>query len=377
MTYPIRVLQIVDNLSTMSGVSSMLMNLYRSIDRSKVQFDFLVSEKRNDSFEEEIISHGGRIIYIGNPLSLSSMMRANKNAKRFFKENAMNYKIVHLHSATICEFTIKHAKRYGIPNRIVHSHSTMTSPNAIKAFINKILILRLKQYCNYYWTCSTEAGYFLYGKGFCGKNEVCIIYNAVNTHKFMFSTEKRNEMRKNYGLEHSNVIMHISNFSPIKNHVFMLDVIEQCCKVNKIIKFVFIGDGPEKKKFSSEIKERGLDWACVFLGKINKVQDYLQAADLVILPSLKEGLPLTVVEAQASGLPCLVSDTITRDVKVTDVTYLPLEKREWAEYLSRFQKKTDEERRELSVIFSESQFNVENEANRVMAKYLDLWRKSE
>ncbi len=159
-----RVLQIVDNISCDSGVSTFLMNVYRNIDRKLIQFDFLVASPREKSFESEIESLGGRVYYFGNPYSIKSLFSANKCAKSFIKKNIKKYSAFHLHTSTMSLFTLKYVKLYGGQNRIVHSHSSMTSDNAIKALINRFLNLFAPIYGNSFVGCSTEAADFLFGK---------------------------------------------------------------------------------------------------------------------------------------------------------------------------------------------------------------------
>lgn len=365
----IRVLHVVDSLSKKSGVSSFVMNLYKNIDRELISFDFMICVKYSQSYEDEVMRLGGNVVFINNPLSLKTMTIANRNAKEFFDRNAKKYDIVHLHSASLCEFTVRHAYNNGIFNIIIHSHSSMFSCNPIKKFLHRILILRLKKYAKHYWMCSNEAGQFLYGKNFCKHNKTELIYNAVETEKFSFCIEKRNELRNLMGLESKIIVLHISNYSPLKNHTFLVDVIK---KTNDRIAYVFIGEGPAKKQFKIRIYKEGLDSKCVFIGQVSNVNDYLQMADLVVLPSIREGLPVTIVEAQAAGVPCLISNTITKDVCVERVDYLSLNQMQWIKYINSFTALDNEEREKASFSLKNSVFNIEKEANRVSFLYYKM-----
>jgi len=365
---PLRVLQIVDNLSIMSGVSSMIMNLYKNIDKNKVQFDFLVTEKRKDSYEEEIKRMGGKVFYTGKPLA-KSFFQANKRMKIFFKKYSNKYIIAHLHSPTISEFTIRYAKRYGIQHIIVHSHSTMTSKNRVKASVNCLLTLRIKRLANHYWACSNEAARFLYGSNYKSLKGFELIYNAVDIELYRFNPKIRKRIRSELKIDDFIAVAHISNFSPIKNHSFLIDVIQ---RTPSKYKYIFVGDGPEKEKFEDALKENNCYEKCMFLGRREDVNIILQGVDLVILPSIKEGLPVTIVEAQAAGLPCLISDSITKDVKVNKVDYLSLNAQKWSDKIMSFIGLSDEKRNEASNQFSLSQFNIENESKRVERLYLDM-----
>lgn len=367
-----RVLQIVDNIAIDTGVSSVVMNLYRNIDRKKIQFDFLVCSKRKESYEKEIISKGGKVFYMGNPLSVSEIFQACSNIKKFFKEQGFEYEVVHLHSPTIALFTLRYAKQYNVPNRIVHSHSTMTSTNKIKSIINTFLMRQVLRYGNVFWACSTEAARFLYSNSFCESNSYKLIKNAIDPDKFTYNLAVRKQIREKNAFVDRCVIAHVSNFSPIKNLGFLVPVIKATLEYRKDFVFLFIGTGPTLLEFRKQLKTLGIEKYCVFTGRISNVNEYLQGADLLLLPSLKEGLPVSVVEAQACGLKCLVSDTVTKEANIGGVEYLPLVEAEWINHIRAQIINTDEERRSLSGLFQRSQFNIRNEAKRVGELYLSL-----
>lgn len=242
----------------------------------------------------------------------------------------------------------------------------MTSPNRLKALINTLLTYRIKQLSNHYWACSTEAAKFLYGNGF---SEYEMIYNAVDVNSFQFDQAVRRKVRTKLDIHDFIAVIHVSNFSPIKNHMFLVDVIQNS---PDNIKFIFVGDGSEREKFERALIEKNIIKKCVFLGRRSDINIILQGADLMLLPSLKEGLPVTIVEAQASGLPCILSDTITRDVDVNHISYLQLNTAQWINAISSFSSLKDDERKILSDHFSSSYFNIKNEANRVMNLYLKM-----
>ena len=357
----LRILQIIDNISVDAGVSSMIMNIYRKIDRTKLQFDFLVCNKAEDrgkNYESEIRQLGGKVFYFGSPLSIESCLSSVRNADKFFKERGCVYRAVHLHTPTIAEFTLKYAKKYGIKIRIVHSHSTMLSTNRIKTIINKYLVSRIKRYATDYWACSTEAAKFLYGEKFVLKHGVELIWNCVEPEKYLYDEKVRNSMREKYGIKNKYVITHISNFTVIKNHFFLIDVIKKVVKKNKNVMFCFIGDGDMRYEFENRLREEGVISYCVFIGRTTSIPEYLSCSDLVILPSIKEGLPVTIVEAQANGVKCILSDSITRECDVSDCIFLPLDVDTWASSIIKnsFDKKSDRKKR--SEIFRNSKFNI-------------------
>nr|WP_073055173.1 MULTISPECIES: glycosyltransferase [unclassified Fibrobacter] len=348
------------------------MNMYKNINREKIQFDFLVYCKTAVSYENEILQMGGRIFYVGNPLSVRTFFSALNTIKSFFKEHASCYQAVHLHSPTTAFFSLRYALKYGMKNRIVHSHSTMMSPNRIKTVVNDFLISRIKKYANIYWACSTEAAIFLYGSEWLTSNKYTIINNAVNCDKFCFNDEKRNLVRSRLNCSNKIVFCHVSNYSPIKNVLFLVDVMAECINLNNNIICLLIGDGPTAPLALSKIEEYGLKENFKFIGKTNEVNDFLCASDCLLLPSLKEGLPVTVVEAQACGLPCFISDTITKEVHVCDVKYFSLKKNVWQNAISSFEPLNDDLRNVRSQAFSDSKFSIKTEIKKIESLYLEM-----
>lgn len=367
-----KVLCILDNLSIASGVSSIVLNLYRNMDMNRVKMDFLVCNRQKETFEDEIIQSGGKVFYAGNFLSMRQIMSAIAKCKHFFEEHGKEYDIVHLHSPTIALFTLRYAKRYGVPVRIVHSHSTMMSMSKLKSIINKFLIGQIKKYANQFFACSTEAAHFLYGEEFCETHPIELIHNAVDCSRFLYNPEKAGLMRQKLGVTDDVVFIHVSNYSPIKNHIFLVDVIKNLKIIGEKVKFVFVGDGPTRQTFEEEISNCGLKELCSFIDKTSEVAPYLLAADAIILPSLKEGLPVTLVEGQASGLPFFTSDTVTREVQIGQGEFIPLNTDEWVERLSVFMPLSEQERIERSKNFQKSVFNNAIEAERVTGIYEKL-----
>lgn len=368
----IRILQIMDNIAVSSGVSSVVMNIYRNINREMIQFDFLVSNQAEISYEEEIKSYGGRTYYTGNPLSPKTLISTCIKNKRFFKENSVNYVAAHLHSPTITDMTIKYANKYGIRNIIMHSHSTMFSSNRLKTIANTYLQRNISKYANLYFACSTEAAEFLYGKEFCKKNKIELIKNAVEPEKYLFDAEGKRNIINEWGWNGNTVVVHVSNFSPIKNVAFLIPVIEKVIERRKDIRFLFIGDGTTKNDIETNINSKNLQAYCKFLGSTNRVNYFLNAADVLVLPSLKEGLPVSVVEAQANGIQCLVSDTVTREVNTGNVQFLCLEENEWINKICECKAISDSERTNKCMDFEKSCFNIKNEVKRLEKIYLHL-----
>lgn len=367
-----RILHVMSNISVASGVSSMVMNYYRNIDREKIQFDFLVAKKTINSYDTEIKQLGGRIYYSGNPLALKTIYSSNRYFKYFFKNNIDKYIAVHLHSPNYNEMTLRHAKKYGAKNIIVHSHSSLFSTNALKESINHILVRNITKYADIFFACSHEAASFLYGDKFIKNNKIHIINNAIDYSIYKFDKKKREDVRANLGLNNSLVIGHVSNFSYLKNLSFLVPVIQKTVKDSKEIRFLFIGDGPSKKDLFELLKQKQLDKYCIFIGFTEDVSKYLNAADMIVLPSIKEGLGICLVEAQANGLDCLASENVPEEVDIGYVEFLPLDIESWYNNIKGRNIESINDRIRKSINFRKSKFDIENEALKLEKFYTSL-----
>lgn len=367
-----KLLMVLDHLSIDSGVSSVVMNIYKNVDLNKINIDFLIFKDRNDSYISYVESKGSKVYTLPNPLSPKSLIKSIKALKTFFKLHCAEYDIVHLHSPTLNEFTLKYAKRYNIPYRIVHSHSTMTSPILWKKYVNSFLQRHITKYANYYFSCSTEAAYFLYGKKFCENNKIFLIKNAVDTDKFKYSEKDALEIKKKLNLGDSKIAIHVSNFSKIKNVSFLVPIIKEIAKNNLDYKFMFVGEGPTKKNIEELVAKYDINKFCIFTGYRSDIDYLLNVADVLLLPSIKEGLPVSVIEAQANGLKCIISDTITKEADAGNVVYLPLNEKLWVEEIRKLNPISTDERLEKCNLFSRSGFNIINEAKRIEGIYLSI-----
>lgn len=367
-----RVLHVLANLAVDSGVSSIVVGLSQNTDT--IHFDFLILRETEISYSTMLKKRGSNVYCVGNILSPKTYFSSLKNIKDFLKSHAAEYDVIHLHSPTIHSFTLKYAKKYGISLRIIHSHSTMTSMNPLKKIINKILLKNIDKYANKFFACSTEAAEFLYGKDFCNTNQIELIYNAVDCSRFIYAPVIARSIREKLDIKNAVSFVHVSNYSPIKNHIFLLNIIERFKKHSQNVRFIFVGNGPTRKSFEDEIDKRDLRELCVFIDKTQNVAQYLHAADAAILPSLKEGLPVMLVEAQAAGLPFFTSDTVTREVRIGQGEFIPLNTDEWYETLSKFIPLSEEERKTRSEEFQKSVFNITIETERVARLYEKLAR---
>lgn len=329
---PIRILHNVGSISP-GGMEALIMNYYRRIDRTKVQFDFLVrlSEEKSNYYEEEIISLGGKVHRL--PIYNAKTHRLFfSELFKFFKRNP-EYKIIHSHPDITSVFYLMIARNAGIPVRIAHSHGTSYDKNwralvkmGAKPFLNK--------YCTHRFACGEKAGVWLFGHRY--KDSMKILPNAIETDLFTFNDLIRNEIRKELNLEDNLVIGNIARFGEPKNHDFLIDIFHEICKLKANVKLVLIGEGELKAKIQEKVQHLGLQGNVCFLGVRNDINRVLNGLDVFLLPSLYEGFPFVLVEAQTSGLQCVVSDRVPPEAKLSNLYLtLPLSKsaKEWAEFI--------------------------------------------
>lgn len=328
MEEPIRVLHILQRMEA-AGIQTFLMNIYRKIDRKKIQFDFLVHYKEDEFYDNEIRELGGRI-YKFSVREDFNLLRYRKDIRSFF-ETHKEYKVVHGHMETLSNIWEDEANRAGIPMIIAHSHTAgFNEKNKLKLFVKEFFRRCYGKHAHMRLACSKAAGDFM----FRGASYE-LVYNATDIEKFRFSEEKRN-IRRKLGLKDEFVIGHVGRFHPSKNHKFIIEIAIELRKILPNVKVLLAGEGDLFNEIKKEIEEKCLDYI-VLLGNRSDVDYIYSAMDAFVMPSLFEGLPLVGIEAQASGLPCYFSSSITDELGVTDLAhFISLEKdaKYWAEKIS-------------------------------------------
>lgn len=322
----IRILHVVSKLSLNSGVMNVIMNYYRHIDRTKIQFDFLYFEERNPDFKDEIKNLGGNIFFVNKP-SLKHIYRTCKEFNSFFSNNYAKYTAVHLHEIYLVNFISYFRKKYDIKHLITHAHTTKYSDNPKNALRNRIMCLGLKHSVTDYFACSKAAGEFYYGKEAVESGLVKVIPNAIDLKKYKFNQIIRDKVRKILNIEDKFVVGHIGRMAPPKNQKFLLQIFKKVKKERTNSILLMIGNGPLKKEIESEIKRLNLQDSVILLGVRNDVPNLLMAMDVFLLPSLYEGLPVVCVEAQATGLRCVLSDNITKEVDCGNCEFISLKEK--------------------------------------------------
>lgn len=301
--YPVRVLHIVGSMHP-GGMENFIMNLYRNIDRDKIQFDFVVHMSGDADYEQEIQRMGGKLYTLprltGHPIAnLKGLYRIVKDG---------HYKIVIRHTPNALVAPQVYAAARAGAFSICHSHNT-TDPKKLLHHIGKLLMKHGKIGR---FACSKDAGKWMFGK-----RECTVVHNAIDIDKYSFDPKKRTRIREEFSLEDRHVYGHVGNFIRSKNHPFLLSVYREIARLDESAAFVLIGDGDLKEQMLKEAERLGIRERVIFTGIRHDVDAFLSAMDVLIFPSVFEGLPLTLIEAQAAGLPCLLSTAVDNGVEVT------------------------------------------------------------
>lgn len=359
---PIRVAQMMTDMNY-GGVEMVVMNYYRHIDRSKVQFDFFALEGSAVPQQEEIERLGGHVYLVPRYTHLVQYERA---IMELFRKN--QYQIVHSHMNTLGVFSLWGAQRAGVPNRIMHNHSVAGKGETKKNFVKYLLRPFAKIYPTQLCACSESAGRWLYGD-----SEFRVFNNAIDLEKFSFDAQKRAALRKELGLEGKFVVGHIGRFCYQKNHEFLLEVFAELQKLCPEAVLLLVGEGETQERIFQKAEQMGLKEKIHFVAQSKEPSKLYQAMDVFILPSRYEGLPVVGVEAQACALPLICSTDISRETKLLDSTrFMRLSEspRKWAEAALALAEQTP--RRDTSKEMTEKGFNIAVEAKKLEVFYQSL-----
>lgn len=313
MSEPLRVLQIMGIVES-GGVEAVIMNYYRHIDKSKVQFDFVMHKGGNTNYIDAVKSIGARV-YVITPYT-KNLFTFTYDIYKIIKKG--HYDIVHSNMNSLSVFPLFAAWLAGARVRILHNHTTDTKAEGFRTVIKRTLRPFAKMFANHYWACSKLAAEWMYGKQVVDSGKVTIINNAIDLNKFSFSQEKRDALRNELGLEGKFVVGHVGRFMKQKNHEFLIDIFAEVAKQKENAVLLLIGEGPLRVAIREKVNELHLENKVLFLGVRNDVADLYNVMDVFALPSFYEGLPVVGVEVQANGLPFLCSDQVTREIFISD-----------------------------------------------------------
>lgn len=360
----IRVLQNFGSLNR-GGLETFVMNVYRAIDRSQIQFDFLVTAKGD--YADEIESMGGRIFVI--PPRNKGLWAYRKNLDEFFRTHATEFAAIHCHASSLTSLEpLAYAKKHGVRNRLLHSHSSSISRSLSTYYIllathtaNKLFVKRL---ATHYLGCSQKALDWMFCFTGC-RSKVIMINNGIDVDKFRYDETKRKAARKELHVDNDTILLgHVGRFAAVKNHGFLIDTFYELLKERPNAKLLMVGTGELVDSMKRKCHQLDIVEKVIFAGVREDIDKLLQAMDIFVMPSLFEGLPVTLVEAQAAGVPILASDAISTDVRMTELLHFyPLSKtpHQWMAEALRVLKAS--KRVDTSLEITEAGFDIKTSAS--------------
>lgn len=323
---PIRVLHVLGALD-MGGAETMIMNLYRNIDRNHIQFDFIIHTDKKCAYTDEILKMGGRIYSIEQfkGINLISYMKMFNS----FYKNHPEYQIIHGHmrsTAAIYLLIAKINKRY----TIAHSHN-ISSGSGLKALVKTILQFPIRYIADYFFACSIMAGKWLFGKRIVKSNRFRVLNNAIDIDKFLYSEQIRAKKRKELNIKDNQLVLgNVARFHKQKNHIFLINVFHKVLQKRPNSKLLLVGEGEEKKHIENVVAQLSMQNNVQFLGSRDDVNELMQAFDIFVFPSKYEGLGIVAIEAQCASLEVLCSTKVPREVKITNnIQFIDLIEKTW------------------------------------------------
>ena len=374
-----RILQILTEPFENGGQELLICNLYRNINREKVQFDFIAPYTgKNENLKNEIINNGGKFYSINidfNKNKLFNRINFFGKLKTILKEN--KYDIVHINSVSLLGLTLGTliAKMAKIKHIIIHSHNDGTD-NLKYRITKKITDRILLKYPNYYFACSNRAAEWKFPKQVIENKKYAVIKNGIDVEKFQFNEKIRQKYRENLNVTDKIVIGHVGRFEKQKNHEFIIEVFEEVLKLNKNACLILIGEGSLKKDIEDSVIRKEIKDNVIFLNIRDDVQNLLCAMDCFLFPSIYEGLCIAVVEAQNSGLPVVCSNKLVKEVEITSnikKINLNTDKKEWAKIIIKQIEENKKQNRTLqSEIIRKAGYDIKTVAENLTNFYLEL-----
>ncbi len=354
----------------MGGAQAFLLNLLRNMDFNRYQVDFVVNfEERAGSIGDELRAMGCNI-YTQPYFKVYNYWSFVKAWRRFLKEN--HYDIVHGHSTNSASVYLKIAKEQGCVT-IAHCHSAGFRGGKLQKFFKSYFIKKIRTVADYWFACSSVAAEHLYGKGYDKNKNYYDIPNAINAGSYLFDKEIRMKIRKEIGVDDDVFLCgHVGSFTGPKNHLFLLDIYKALLTINKNTKLICCGAGPLMPQVKEKAQSLGIIDNVFFPGIVKNCNEYMMAMDALIFPSLFEGFPVTVIEAEATGLPIVMSDVITHEVDITDcvqrmsLTSPPIE---WAREVCNVK---NNDRSKYNHIIVESKYNMRTSVKMIMSLYDEM-----
>lgn len=363
---PIRVAQIIGKMSA-GGVESVVFNYYRKIDREQVQFDFYYDSDSSVEPPKELIDMGARFIKLPPYQKLFQYINALRNELRINK-----YTIVHSHLNTLSIFPLFAAYMEKVPVRIAHNHSVPGGREYKRNLLKYIFRMGAKIFPTDYFACSEKAGKWMFGNKTYDSGKVVLIKNAIDYDVFSKNENNRKEIREKLNFKNATVIGHVGRLTSAKNHTFLLKVFAKYKEIDEDAKLLLVGEGELRNQIEDEIIRLNLGNCCILVGKQNDTSLYYSGMDVMVMPSIFEGLGLAAIEAQACQLPIVVSDAIPSEAVITTgVTSLSLKDSidSWVEAIQESLKKN------ISFIDEYDEYNIDNASEKLLDWYINRYNE--
>ena len=365
----LRVLHSVSNMGR-AGIETMLMNYYREIDRSRIQFDFLANKPVPGEYDEEIRSLGGRV-FVSPGLNPLHFPRYRRYMAELLRDNP-DIRIVHAHNEAMGYYALQSARDAGIRIRIAHAHNTRIIRD-YKYPLKLVCKQLLPGAATDYWSCGRDAGIYYYGEKRWNTSGF-ILHNAIDVERFGFRPEARERKRRQQGLEKCFVIGHVGRFNVQKNHSRLLDIFAAAARDIPEARLVLIGTGELEQAMKEKANSLGIMDKTIFAGQMADVSEWYQAMDCFVLPSLFEGLPVVGIEAQAAGLPCVFSDRVTDEILLSPEARrisLDTDDAEWARQIAAI-RQTETNRLQGKETVRQAGYDIHTEARKLQEIYLEM-----
>lgn len=371
MKKKVRVLHVIGK-RPQGGVGTFLYNITKYIDKSKFQFDFLINANGESGEFDEKMKALSSNVYVLSELKNKNVLLYYKQLKSFYALN-YNYDIIHIHSANIAIFNFWLTRKLKNKYIAVHAHSTKYSDKFINSIRNFFLHLPIKKIADIFFACSEPAAQFMFGKKVVEKKRFHIIKNSIDSKEFLYNESIRKKIRNDLDITSQLTIGHVGAFVPVKNHEFIIDIFFEIKKLNNQAILVLVGTGELEGKIKRKVEELDLTNSVKFLGRRADVNRLMQAFDLFLMPSKFEGVPLVGVEAQAAGLPCIFSDSITKDIEIIeDTVFMSLNElpNTWAKKILECNKIS--QRRDTHQKIADAGYEINNEVQKLEKYYMNL-----
>ena len=366
-----RVLHVIGAMDR-GGAETMIMNLYRAIDRTKIQFDFLVHEQRECDYDEEIQDLGGKV-FRGLPrFTLLNYSAYHRKCKNFFSQHP-EHSIVHGHIGSSAAVYLREAKRCGRVT-IAHSHA-QKFPVSIPELGFRVLSYPTRFVADWFLACSVEAGLDRFGDVVVEGDHFCVVKNAIDVDAYASNSETYELAKRTIGCEGVPLVGHVGRFDPVKNHAYLIEVFSEVKRREPAARLVLVGRGPIEQDVRKAVKDAHLESDVIFYGVTDRVADVLKAIDAFVFPSFSEGLSMAVMEAQAAGVPCVLSTGVPELAVVAPfaVERLPLEagSKAWADAVERALS-CEFDRAEGASAVRAAGFDIRNTADWLVSYYMGL-----